>query len=129
MQHDVPFFGPSVQRPFSEADEQLVFEEVPDELDVPDVPDVPPELVPPELVPPELVPPELVPPELEPLSSDDEHAATETATRRTDESEVMRAMFMTPRTRPLVRSRTEIVLRVRFRDQAEITAVQAPGRG
>ena len=114
MQHDVPFFGPSVQRPFSEADEQLVFEEVPDELDVPDVPDVPPELV---------------PPELEPLSSDDEHAATETATRRTDESEVMRAMFMTPRTRPLVRSRTEIVLRVRFRDQAEITAVQAPGRG
>lgn len=95
MQHDFPLFGPSVQRPFSEADEQLVLEEVPDELDVP-----------PEGVPD--VPPEGGLPELEPVSSDDEQAATETATRRTEESIVMRAVFMYPRTQPLDRSRTEI---------------------
>jgi hypothetical protein len=95
MQQDLPLFGPSVQRPLSEADEQLV--DVEPELDVeplvpplvplPEVPLVPP------LVP--LVPPDVVPPELEPLpSSDEEHAATETAKRRETETEAMRAMFM-----------------------------------
>jgi hypothetical protein len=92
MQQELPLFGPSVHCPFSDEDEQL-------ELDEPDVvaPDVPPE-VPPD-VPPD-VPPE-VPPELEPPpSSDEEHAAIETAKRRAEESEAIRAMFMPPRHGP-----------------------------
>jgi hypothetical protein len=106
MQHDLPLAGPSMHRPFSAADEQLVLELEPElevdppEVDPPDVdpPEVePPELFPPELppdvVPPELVPPEVVPPELEPVPSD-EHAATPTAKRRAEESDAMRAMFM-----------------------------------
>ena len=97
-----------MQRPFSEADEQLVVEEVPDELDVPDVPD--------ELDVPDVpdVPPEVVPPELEPLSSDEAHAPTETATRRTEESEVMRAMFMAEGQSPSSEVAPKSSLRVRF---------------
>jgi hypothetical protein len=111
MQHDFPLAGPSRQRPFRAADEQLVLELEPElevappevdppEVDPPEVdpPEVdPPELLPPELppdvVPPELVPPDDVPPELEPVPSD-EHAATLTAKRRAEESDAMRAMFM-----------------------------------
>jgi hypothetical protein len=116
MQHDLPLAGPSMQRPFKAADEQLVLEpeleddppddappELPPDDDPPDdaPPELPPELVPPELppelvppeLPPELVPPELVPPELVPVPSD-EHAAALTAKRSAEESEAMRAMFM-----------------------------------
>jgi hypothetical protein len=107
MQHDLPLAGPSMQRPFKAAEEQLVLvpelELDPPELDPPelppelDPPELPPELDPPEdppdVVPPELVPPDDVPPELEPVPSD-EHAATLTAKRRAEESDAMRAMFM-----------------------------------
>jgi hypothetical protein len=103
MQQDLPLLGPSRQRPFSAADEQVLLlpellppellppEPLPPELLPPEL--LPPELLSPELVPPELVPPELLPPELEPVPSE-EHAATLSAKRRAEESEAVRGMFM-----------------------------------
>jgi hypothetical protein len=102
MQHDLPFAGPSRQRPLSEEDEQVCSDDEPDVVPPPPPPDGRPLVLPVEGVPssedvppvlPE-VPPELVSPELEPLSSLEEHAATMTARRRDEESEAMRAMFM-----------------------------------
>lgn len=91
VQHDEPLFGPSRQRPLSDADEQLDEDDDPDEEDEEVAPLVPPEEVPPEVVPPELEPPP---------SSDEEQAATVTRRRRAEETEAMRAMFMPPRHGP-----------------------------